>query len=60
MAVDRDSITHVELAGATLDFLQPAQCAYADGLAVAAPSFRDLMTALALAFQSVDHIVGLI
>ena len=36
-----------------LDFLQPAQCACADDLAVAASSFRDLMTALALAFHSV-------
>ena len=42
-----------------LDFLQPAQCAYADDLAVAASSFRDLMTALAPAFHSVDHIAGL-
>ena len=42
-----------------LDFLQPAQCAYADDLAVAASSFRDLMTALAPAFHSVDHTAGL-
>ena len=42
-----------------LDFLQPAQCAYADDFAVAALSFRDLMTALAPAFHSVDHIGGL-
>ena len=42
-----------------LDFLQPAQCAYADDLAVAASSFRGLMTALAPAFHSVDHIAGL-
>ena len=41
------------------DFLQPAQCAYADDLAVAALSFRDLMTALAPAFHSVDHTGGL-
>ena len=41
-----------------LDFLQPVQCAYADDLAVAS-SFRDLMTALAPAFHSVDHIAGL-
>ena len=32
---------------AGLDFLQPAQCAYADDLAVAALSFRCLMIALA-------------
>ena len=32
---------------AGLDFLQPAQCAHGDDLAVAAPSFRDLMTPLA-------------
>ena len=42
-----------------LDFLQPAQCAYADDFAVAASSFRGLMTALAPAFHSVDHIAGL-
>ena len=42
-----------------LDFLQPTQCAYADDLAVAASSFRGLMTALAPAFRSVDHIAGL-
>ena len=34
-----------------LEFLQPVQCAYADDLAVAASSFRDLMTALAPAFH---------
>ena len=42
-----------------LDFLQPAQCAYADDLAVAASSFRDSTTALAPAFHSVDHTAGL-
>ena len=42
-----------------LDFLQSARGAYADDLAVAASSFRDLMTALAPAFCSVDHIAGL-
>ena len=42
-----------------LDFLQPAQCAYADDLAVASSSFRELMYALALAFRSVDYIAGL-
>ena len=42
-----------------LEFLQPAQCAYADDLAVAALSFRGLMTALAPAFRSVDYIAGL-
>ena len=42
-----------------LDFLQPAQCAYADGLAVASYSFRELMSALAPAFRSVDYIAGL-
>ena len=42
-----------------LDFLQPAQCAYADDLAVAASSLRDLMTALAPAFHSVNHTAGL-
>ena len=42
-----------------LEFLQPAQCAYADDLAVASFSFRGLMTALAPAFSSVDYIAGL-
>ena len=42
-----------------LDFLQPAQCAYADDLAVASSSFRELMSALAPAFRSVDFIAGL-
>ena len=42
-----------------LDFLQSAQCAYAYDLAVAASSFRDLLTALAPAFQTVDQIAGL-
>ena len=42
-----------------LDFLQPAQCAYTDDLAVAASSFRGFMTALAPAFHSVDHTAGL-
>ena len=42
-----------------LDFLQKAQCACADDLAVSASSFRDWMTALAPAFHSVDHIAGL-
>ena len=41
------------------DFLQLAQCAYADDFAAAAPSFRCLMTALALAFQAVDRKAGL-
>ena len=44
---------------AGLDFLQPTQCAYADDLAVAAPSFREFLTALAPAFQTVDRIAGL-
>ena len=43
----------------TLDFLQPAQCAYADDLAVASSSFRELMSALAPAFRSVDYNAGL-
>ena len=42
-----------------LEFLQPAQCAHADDLAVASSSFRGLMTALAPAFRSVDSIAGL-
>ena len=39
-----------------LDFPQPAQCAYADDLAVAALSFRGLMAALARAFRTVDRV----
>ena len=42
-----------------LDFLQPAPCAYADDLDVAASSFRGLMTVQAPAFHSVGHIAGL-
>ena len=42
-----------------LDFLQPAQCAYADDLAVASSSFREFMSALAPEFRSVDYIAGL-
>ena len=42
-----------------LEFLQPAQCAYADDLAVASSSFRELMVALAPAFRSIDCIAGL-
>ena len=42
-----------------LEFLQPAQGAYADDLVVASLSFQGLMTALAPAFRSVDSIVGL-
>ena len=42
-----------------LEFLQPAQCAYADDLAVASSSFRELMVALAPAFRSIDNIAGL-
>ena len=34
-----------------LDFVQPVQRAYADDLAVASSSFRDLLTALAPAFR---------
>ena len=44
---------------AGVDFLQPAQCAYADDLAVAAPSFWCFMTSLAPAIQTVDEIAGL-
>ena len=42
-----------------LKFLQPAQRAYADNLAVASSSFRELMFALAPAFRSIDFIAGL-
>ena len=44
---------------ASLDFPQPAQCACADDLALAALSFRCLMTALVPAFQAVDQIAWL-
>ena len=37
------------------DFLQPVPCAYADDFAVAASSFRWLMTALSHAFKVVDQ-----
>ena len=43
----------------SLDFLQPVPCAYADDLAVAAPSSQGLITAMAPAFQTVDRIAGL-
>ena len=43
----------------TWDFLHPAQFGYADDLAVALSSSRELMSALAPAFRSVDYIVGL-
>ena len=42
-----------------VEFLQPAQCAYADDLAIASSSFRDLMVALAPAFRSIDYVAGL-
>ena len=42
-----------------LQFLQPVQCAYADDLAIASSSFRELMFALAPAFRSIDCIAGL-
>ena len=41
-----------------LEFLQPAQCAYADDLAIASSSFRELMVVLAPAFQSIDYVAG--
>ena len=40
------------------EFLQPAQCAHADEVAVAS-SFGELMFALAPAFRSIDCIAGL-
>ena len=42
-----------------LEFLQPTQCAYANDLAIASSSFRELMIALAPAFRSIDCIAGL-
>ena len=53
----QDAIIPRNLSG--LDFLKPAPCAYADDFAVAASSFRRLMTALTPAFQVVDQIAGL-
>ena len=53
----QDAIIQRNLAG--LDFLQPVPCAFADDLAVAAPSFRCLMTASGPAFQTVDQKAGL-
>ena len=53
----QDSIVTRNPAG--VDFLQLAQCAYANDLAVTASSFRELMAALAPEFQTVDQIVGL-
>ena len=41
------------------DFLQPVPCAYADDFAVAASSFRRLMTALSPAFKVEDQTAGL-
>ena len=42
-----------------LEFLQPAPCAYADDIAIASSSFRDLMVVLAPAFRSIGNIAGL-
>ena len=42
-----------------LGFLQLTQCAYADDLAIASSSFREMMLALAPAFRSIDCIAGL-
>ena len=42
-----------------LEFLQPAQCAHADDVAVASSSFGELMFALAPSFRSIDCIAGL-
>ena len=41
------------------DLLQPVPCAYADDIAVAASSFRLLMSALSPAFKVVDQTAGL-
>ena len=41
------------------DFLQPSPCAYAVDFAVAASSFRSLMTALSPPFVVVDRVTGL-
>ena len=53
----QDAIIPRNLAG--LDFFHPVPCAYADNFAVAASSFRCLMTALAPSFQIMDQIDGL-
>ena len=44
---------------AAQDSLQPVPCAFADDFAVAASSFRRLMTALSHAFKVVDQTAGL-
>ena len=41
-----------------LEFLQPAQCADADDLAIASSSFRELMVVLAPAFRSINCVPG--
>ena len=42
-----------------LEFLQPAQFACADDLAIASSSFRELMVVLAPAFRFIDYVAGL-
>ena len=42
-----------------LEFLQPAQCASADDLAIASSSFRELLVVLVPAFRSIDHVAAL-
>ena len=37
-----------------LEFLEPVHCAYADDLAIALSSFRELMPVLAPAYRSID------
>ena len=39
-----------------LEFLQTAQCAYADDVAIASSSFRELMVVRAQAFRSIDYV----
>ena len=52
-----DSVTPTDTAAP--DFLRTAPCAYADDFAVAASSFRSLMTALSPTFEVMDCVAGL-
>ena len=42
-----------------MKFLQPAQCAYANDLAIASLSLRELMVVLAPALRSIECVAGL-
>ena len=59
MAFDSFTIRSFPTDTAAPDFLQTAPCAYADDFAVAASSFRSLMTALSPTFEVMDCVAGL-